>query len=126
VFRQDTTGLSVARQGRPAGVLAPVDGIIEAVNPEVRRHPEVIHQYPYEEGWLFVVAPTRLKPNLEKLLYGEKNLAWIHYESHRLLGLLESTTGATLPDGGTMVNDVYRSFPGLGWDTLVKEFLRSR
>lgn len=126
VCRQNGIGLSLARQGRQAGVLAPVDGIIEAVNPEARKHPEVIHQYPYEEGWLFVVAPTRLKPNLEKLLYGEKNLAWIHYESHRLLELLESTTGATLPDGGAMVNDVYGMFPGLGWDNLVRQFLRSR
>jgi glycine cleavage system H lipoate-binding protein len=126
VFSQNATGLALTRQGRSAPVLAPVDGIIEAVNPEVRRHPRVIHDYPYEEGWLFVVAPTHLKPNLEKLLFGEKNLAWINEESHQLLGLLEAAAGVTLPDGGALVDDVFGHFPQIGWDNLVKRFMRSR
>jgi glycine cleavage system H lipoate-binding protein len=125
VFNQNTAGLGLARQGRQAEVLAPVDGIIEAVNPEVRRHPQVIHDYPYEEGWLFVVAPTQLKPNLENLLIGERNLAWIQDESHQLLGLLEAAAGITLPDGGVLVDDVFGHFPEIGWDNLVKRFMRT-
>jgi glycine cleavage system H lipoate-binding protein len=126
VFSQNAKGMALARQGHKAGVMAPVDGIIEAVNPEVRKHPHVIHDYPYEEGWLFVVTPTQLKPNLEKLLFGDKNLAWIQYESHKLLGLMESTAGVTLPDGGSVVDDVFGHFPEIGWDNLVKQFLRTR
>jgi len=126
VLSQNSADLGLARQGHKAPVLAPVDGIVEAVNPEVRRHPEIVHDYPYEEGWLVVVTPTRLKPNLENLLYGEKNLAWIHHETHRLMGLLPASAGLTLPDGGALVDDVYGHFPDLGWELLVQEFLRSR
>jgi glycine cleavage system H lipoate-binding protein len=126
VFRQNATGLALARQGHTAPVLAPVDGIIEAVNQDVRKHPQVIHDHPYEEGWLFVVTPTQLKANLEKLLFGEKNLAWIQYESHKLLGLLETNAGVTLPDGGAVVDDVYGHFPEIGWDNLVRQFMRTR
>jgi glycine cleavage system H lipoate-binding protein len=126
VFSQNAQGMALARQGHKAGVMAPVDGIIEAVNPEVRKHPHVIHDYPYEEGWLFVVTPTQLKPNLEKLLFGEKNLAWIQYESHKLLGMLASTAGVTLPDGGSVVEDIFGHFPEIGWGNLVKQFLRTR
>lgn len=125
VFKQNLAGLVLARQGHKAAVLAPVDGIIEAVNPEVRRHPRVIHDYPYEEGWLFMVTPTQLKPNLENLLYGEKNLAWIHHEAHILLGLLEAGAGVSLPDGGAVVDDVFGHFPEIGWEYLVRKFLRS-
>lgn len=125
VLSQDVVGLGLARQGRRAPVLAPIDGIVEAVNPEVRRHPQVVHDYPYEDGWLAVVTPTQLKPNLENLLFGEKNLAWMHHETHHLLGLLPASVGLSLPDGGALVDDVYGHFPDLGWDRLVHEFLRS-
>jgi len=58
--------LTLSRQGKEAAVLAPLDGIIEAVNPKVRQNPNLAHTDPYGEGWLFVVTPTNLKPDLEK------------------------------------------------------------
>lgn len=122
---QNGIGLALARQGRKAAVLAPVDGIIEAVNPEVRKHPRVVHDYPYEDGWLLVITPTNLKPNLENLLFGEKNVAWINFETHRLLEMLQSTAGVTLPDGGALVDDVFGHFPQLDWRKLAREFLRT-
>lgn len=123
--KQSRAAFGLTRQGHFAPVLAPVDGIVEAVNPAVRKHPRVAHDYPYDEGWLMVITPTRLKPNLENLLYGEKNLTWIQQESQRLLGLLPANVGLTLPDGGSLVDDVFGHFPELGWDQLVHEFLRS-
>jgi glycine cleavage system H lipoate-binding protein len=121
--KQDLKGLALARQGKKAGVLSPLDGIVEAVNPEIRRHPELIHDDPYGEGWVAVISPTNLKPNLEKLLYGESNAAWIDAESHRLLGFMESSLGVTLPTGGAIIDDVYGHYPQLGWEHLVQEFL---
>lgn len=126
VLHQNSIGLQLARQSHQAPVLAPLHGIVEAVNTAVAKHPEIVHDHPYEDGWLLVVTPTQLKPDLENLLFGEKNLAWIHHETHRLLGLLPAGAGATLPDGGALVDDVYGHFPDLGWDLLVREFLRSR
>jgi glycine cleavage system H lipoate-binding protein/uncharacterized CHY-type Zn-finger protein len=126
VLSQNRSGMGLSRQGKRADVLAPVDGIVEAVNPAVRKHPGIIHDYPYEEGWVFMVTPTRLKPNLENLFFGEKNLAWMQYEAHKLFGLLEARAGITLPDGGTLVDDVYGHFPEIGWENLVKQFLRTR
>jgi len=124
-FRHDTVGLDLARQGNKAGVLAPLDGIIEAVNPKVRQRPSLAHDDPYGEGWLFVVAPTNLKPNLEQMIFGPQNVAWIENESHRLLGMLEATAGVTLPSGGTIIDDVYGHYPQLGWERLVREFLQT-
>jgi glycine cleavage system H lipoate-binding protein len=124
-FRHDAAGLALARQGKKAAVLAPVDGIIEAVNPKVRQNPRLAHDDPYGEGWLFVVTPTNLKQDLENLLFGARNVAWIENESHKLLGMLESSTGITLPSGGTVVDDVFGHYPQLGWERLVQEFLHT-
>ncbi len=50
-------------------------------------------------------------------------MAWTNNEAHRLLSLLESSVGVTLPDGGTIVDDVFGHYPQLGWERLVREFL---
>ncbi len=121
----DQTALTLSRQGHKAAFLAPLDGVIEAVNPKVRQNSSLAHADPYGEGWLFVVTPTNLKADLEKMLFGQCNIAWMEHESHRLLGMLESTAGVALPSGGVILDDVYGAYPQLGWKRLVQEFLHS-
>jgi hypothetical protein len=59
------------------------------------------------------------------MLFGQCNIAWMEQESHRLLGMLKSAAGITLPSGGVIVDDVYGAYPQLGWTRLVQEFLHS-
>ncbi len=121
----DEPCLTLARQGKKAEVLAPLDGVIEAVNPRVGQRPRLVHDAPYGEGWLFMVAPTNLKGDLESMLFGHCNIAWISSEIHRLLGMLQAGNGATLPSGGTVIDDVFGNYPEVGWERLVHEFLHT-
>lgn len=122
VYYQDHISMALLREGRKASFLAPVDGAIAAVNPKVRENPGLIHDDPYGEGWLFKVRPINLPRNLDNLFSGEANAAWIHQESHRLMSLMETEIGVTVPDGGTFINDVYGHYPELGWRPLVQKF----
>ena len=124
-IRRDKVGLALFRQGASAGVLAPVVGIIEEVNAKVLKRPGLTHDDPYGEGWMMLVAPTNLRPDLDNLLWGEDSTAWIEEETTRLLSMMEPAVGATLQAGGSLIDDVYGQCPELGWDRLVKEFLRS-
>lgn len=124
-WRHDGVGLEIARRAHRAAVLAPVDGVVAAVNPKVRQNPALVHDDPYGEGWLVVVSPTNLKADLETLLYGRHNVAWIEHEAHKLLGMLETAAGVTLPSGGAIIDDVFGHFPELGWQRLVAEFLHT-
>jgi glycine cleavage system H lipoate-binding protein len=121
VYYQDHICLAQLRQGHKAPFLAPLDGTIEAINPKVHQKPSLVHDDPYGEGWLFMVKPSNLVRNLENLLYGEANASWIDQESHRLLSLMETKVGVTLPDGGAIIDDVYGNYPDLGWRPLVQE-----
>ena len=121
----DEAALTLSRQKKKAAFLAPLDGIIDAVNPKVRQNPGLLHDDPYGEGWLFLVSPSNLKPDLEKMLFGQCNVAWMEHESHRLLSMLESAAGVTLPSGGAIIDDVFGAYPQLGWERLVQEFLRT-
>lgn len=122
VYYQDHLCLALFREGRKASFEAPVDGVIETINPKVRQQPSLIHDDPYGEGWLFLVKPVNLQRNLDNLFSGEANVTWINEESHRLLNLMDSTAGITLPDGGAIVDDVYGHYPEIGWRPLIQEF----
>jgi glycine cleavage system H lipoate-binding protein len=117
--------LTLGRQRKEAEVLAPLDGIIEVVNPKVRERPQVAHDDPYGEGWLFIVTPSNLKGDLEKMLFGQCNIAWTESEINKLLGILQTASGVILPSGGELMDDVYGNYPQLGWKRLVHEFLHT-
>jgi glycine cleavage system H lipoate-binding protein len=122
-YYKDHICLSLSRKKRKASFLAPVDGVITAINPKVRENPSLIHDDPYGDGWLFKVTPINLQRNLDDLISGEASAEWMHQESHRLINLMESEVGVTVPDGGTFIDDVYGHYPQLGWRSLVREFL---
>ena len=114
--------MAMIKQGQKASFLAPVDGAITEVNSQVREKPSLIHDDPYGEGWLFKIKPTNLQRNLDNLFYGEDSANWIYAESHRLINLMETEVGVTVPDGGTFIDDVYSHYPQLGWRRLVQGF----
>ncbi len=121
-YYQDHLCLALFRQGRKASFEAPVDGVIEEINPKVRQDPSLAHADPYGEGWLFLVKPINLQRNLDNLFSGEANITWINEESQRLLNLMDNLVGVTLPDGGSVIDDVIGHYPDIGWRPLVKEF----
>jgi glycine cleavage system H lipoate-binding protein len=123
LYYQDHICMSMIKQGQKASFLAPVDGAVTEVNSKVREKPSLIHDDPYGEGWLFKVMPTNLQRNLDNLFYGENSANWIYEESHRLINLMETEVGVTVPDGGTFIDDVYSHYPQLGWRRLVQEFI---
>lgn len=121
-YYQNHVCLALVRQGHKAKFLAPVDGVVDEINAAVEQEPRLIHDDPYGEGWLFLVRPTNLAQNLPQLLGGEKAVAWIEAEAHKLLALMGSDTAVTLPTGGAVIDDVYGHFPEVGWRRLVREF----
>ncbi len=121
-YYQDHVCFSLSKEGRKASFEAPVDGVIETVNPKVRQQPNLVHDDPYGEGWLFLVKPSNLQGNLHNLSSGEANVTWINEEAHRLLNLVESKAGVILPDGGDIVDNLYGHYPDIGWRRLIKEF----
>ncbi len=126
VYYQDHLCMALFRDGRKASFEAPVDGAVETVNPKLRHHPNLVHDDPYGEGWICLVKPLDLQPNLEVLFQGDANVNWIDAEFHRLLDLMNSRVGCTLPDGGAIMDDVFGHYQELGWRSLVQEFfLRS-
>jgi glycine cleavage system H lipoate-binding protein len=124
--QQSEPGWGFSRGENQARVLSPVDGIVVSVNPKMKGAAAAANESPYGEGWLMLVKPTRLQPNLRNLLYGEEVAYWVEDETARLNSLASDTGEYRLAaTGGRVLEDIVSRVPKLGWNRLVHDFLLS-
>lgn len=112
------------REEKIAPLVAPMDGVVVAVNHKASDNPQLIKEDPYGEGWLVVVEPRHLKRDLTELYADQAARTWLTAEAHRLEALVAPDSELPLAaTGGEVVEDIYGSVPHLTWDRLVAEFL---
>ncbi len=122
-IRVSEIGMAFRRGGNEAQVLAPIAGIVAAVNYHATKEPNLVSEEPYNDGWLMVVEPADMKGDLRELMYGRKTGEWIGSEHQKLMGMV-SQVGITMADGGS-IEDVVGSVPSLKWEVLTREFLKT-
>ena len=123
---QGQVGWSMARQDRLAALLAPVTGRVLAVNHQLRDHPEMMREAPYQHGWLFIVEPDMPRRNLKELFFGKEAERWMDREQHALLELVAPDYADLAATGGQLMHDVHGRFPQVPWDDLVARFLHTQ
>jgi glycine cleavage system H protein len=117
------------RRGERAIILrAPVDGVIEEINPEVQEDPSRLRHDPFNGDWLCRLSPKRLAPELKRMFVGEEAVAWMRRELLRLRDFLAPLTeqgglaGATLQDGGLPIDGLADLLDDQAWAKFVDEF----
>lgn len=123
ILMQGDIGWVMNRNGHNAPIQSPLSGTVCCVNDKIRAHPETVHEYPYEEGWLFLIDPANLKIDLKRLYFGRESFQWIEKENQNLLGLLGPKYERLAATGSEPVNDIFGNYPEIGWDRLVETFL---
>ena len=124
-LKQNEVGWSLARDDHKAACLSPVTGKVLAVNHKVLEHPEIAHEDPYQHGWLFILEPERPKMNLKGLYFGEESYRWIEQENSTLMSIMGPEYEQLAATGGEAIDDIFGRFPEIGWDPLVRNFLRT-
>ena len=122
--KQGVGGVDVRRNNEVASVLSPVDGIVIRVNNRIETNPELIGESPYEEGWLFIIEPTKMRKNLKGLYFGEDAENFMGDEAGKLWAMADEEFRMAA-DGGASVDDVFEAIGGESWKDFVKNFLRS-
>jgi glycine cleavage system H protein len=123
-LKQGSTGFRVIKDNQTARVLSPVDGIVIHVNHKLMDHPELINESPYEEGWLFIVEPTKLSKNLKGLYYGEEAEKYMKDEREILFSMAHDDLKIAA-DGGVSEEDVFEELQEKNWKKVVKTFFRT-
>lgn len=122
--KQGGTGFRVIKDNQNLQVLSPVSGVVTHVNHKLMDHPELISESPYEEGWLFIVEPTRLRKNLKGLYYGEEAEKYMKEERERLFSMAHDDLKIAA-DGGVSEEDVFEELQEKNWEKVVKAFLKA-
>lgn len=122
---QSSPAVVLKRSGNEAAALCPVDGEVVAINHEILKKANTANDAPYAEGWLMVVQPKNLRKNLKNLFFDSESLAWMDDEASRLGTLLNADSRyPQMASGGEAIKDIYGAVPEIGWDRLVREFLK--
>ena len=124
-LKQDEVGWTFRRNGNKAAVLSPATGTVLATNHRALEHPEITNHDPYQAGWLFILEPDLPKRNLKRLYFEEESFQWMEQESQKLMGIMGPEYEQLASTGGEVINDLYGNFQDLGWDRLVRTFLRT-
>jgi glycine cleavage system H lipoate-binding protein len=121
---QGELGWVLNRNDQKAAMQSPVSGIVFAVNDRIKEQPDIAHNDPYGEGWLFLLNPVSLKIDMKALYLGKKCFQWIENEIQNLLKFLGPESERLAATGGDLINDIFGHFPEMDWDRLVETFLR--
>ena len=101
-----------------------MDGIVSHVNHRLLDHPELINASPYEEAWVFIVEPTKLRKNLKGLYYGEEASRYLNEEKDKLFAMANEDL-RIVADGGESVNDIFSELKEEVRAKFLKAFLRT-
>ena len=125
ILKQNQVGWTVERDSNQAAALSPVTGTVLAVNRKAEEHPEITHEDPYHQGWLFMIEPHVPKKDLKGLYFGKESFKWMEQEGQKLMGLMGPEYERLAATGGEVIGDILGNFPEIGWDKLVNTFLRT-
>ena len=121
---QGKDSFEIARNGGSVRGLSPVDGTVTHINFELLDNPELVHNENYDNGWLFIVEPSKLKGNLKKLMFGEDVESFMMREKD----LLIETAGREMrlaADGAIVLDDIASELEDDQWSQIARKFLRS-
>lgn len=124
-LKHTAVGWTIHRQEKSAGVQAPADGTVVAINPAIHDHPEMTHHDPYQHGWLMLVESKLPKRNLKHLMVGAEVFDWMEAEGRGLMELIGDDYVSLAATGGRLIEDLVGKVEALDWETLVRRFLHT-
>jgi hypothetical protein len=113
------------RQDLKANLLAPISGVVTALNTDIGSHPQPLADDPYGNGWLLMVQPTNLREELPQLKMGADEVSgFITSEVTGLHQALEPHLGPLAADGGQLGDDILRHLPRSAWEAVTRQILK--
>ena len=121
-IRQGQKIFTIAKDGKTAEMVSPIEGEVRDVNDAVLRDPSLLAKDPYGEGWFLTVMSPDAQTNFRNLLGGNLARQWMAETASRLRARLPMLAGTVAQDGGLAVHDLSVNLPEEQWTNLTREF----
>jgi len=122
--KQGDISFNIRKNGQSTSALSPIDGIIVKTNDRILDNCNLINESPFENGWLYIIEPVKLKKNLKGLFYGKEAVDFLSQEKDKLFSIINDDLDIAA-DGGLPVEDISGILGEENWDKLMKTFLKS-
>ena len=122
-IKRGETGCILSRNNKKAPMQSPISGTVYSVNDKLKNNPKLANDDPFHEGWLYILDPENLEPELAGLYSGKEFFQWMEKESQNLYHLMGPRYEQLAATGGEPIGDIYGHFPEMDWDRLVSTFL---
>jgi len=124
---------SIIQEGKQLNIMAPVSGIIKALNTNLEFDASLLNYSPYDEGWVYMVEPSNWLREIEFLLRVDKFKSWISSEYLRLkdffahINQLDKTLQplTILQEGGEIKKCLLKEFDPEVWEEFQIHFIES-
>lgn len=118
--------------GKQLKVYSPISGKIQNTNSILNKDQELIHNDPYNKGWIYKIQPSNWVNDTESYFLAKEATDWSKKEFARLKDFLSGDpmenyssepSMIILQDGGEIIENVLSELPDEVWDNFQKEFL---
>lgn len=122
--------LEVITNHTKLNIYSPIDGYVYSVNRKVIDNINQLKENPYKENWFLEIEPDDTKTALTNLRIGKEVIGWMKNEVNRFKDLLShlspkpSLVGATLYDGGNILEGVVRFLDDFSLKKFEEEFMK--
>jgi glycine cleavage system H lipoate-binding protein len=120
---QGESAWSVRADSKAVDMIAPVGGVVVAVNQHAMDQPAIVNDDPYGNGWLLKVRSPHRVPQLATLRAGDAARRWMEEVADSLMATLTPSLGLVYQDGGMPVDGLARAIAGEDWDRFARRFL---
>ncbi len=123
--------LTLTKFGKQLSLYSPVSGIIKAQNAKLNENSSLVNNYPYAEGWVYLVEPKNWLRELQFMWLGEKHREWLTDEFRRLRKFFEDTLKVhhvdrdylVLQDGGELRDNLLADMGPEVWEEFQRKFI---
>lgn len=107
---------------------APVSGTVRGINTALRGRPGLVNEDPFSKGWMVRIDGKQPRQERRSLLNGASAVNWFRREVDRLIAALQPGWAAapSLPDGGAVVDNLYRHIDDETWGRIRSSFFEGR
>ena len=121
----------LSQNGKHLLVHSPISGEIVNLNDSIRETPELLHEDPYGDGWLYVIKPSNWKNETQSFYLAEDASKWILNELTRFKDFLAISISKhskepsllTFQEGGELRQNIMSELDDEIWNEFQESFL---
>lgn len=120
--RQGQRLMTIKIGGASIDFVAPIEGVVMAVNKNLFQDPTLATRDPYKDGWIARLKAPDFSTNQKNLMQHSMVAPWMHYSVSRLNAAVAKLNPALAQDGGVPLSGILRRVDDDLRQKLVKEF----